>query len=752
MNTDNNSNSKYPIRFLLPSTVDDIDRTGLIQHPTGWIIQDATDTSPIEEGYSGPGGPEGVFLKAEEILPIQAHILGPDGWTYHLHSPQPYQVRFLTSAPLEPGEYRVSMTFHADWRYDFWDETIPPDKPEHSQIRFIVGTKTSDWIVPRHLQTNQLAHHFEVTDGTPVMVGFEVWSHNPATSNGLFLQSFQLEFLDGLEAMEQHRIVVNLLPQDASLQEKWHVLFNTHEVRQAILQSHDDAINLVRQGRSDSFIRLWGRDRMNPDQLSAIQQAGLGVQDEQLTGIKLQALPESTLEGISVVVVNLLPQDATLLEKWFVLQSVHEARQSILQSHDDALLLTQMGGANSFIRLWARNRFHADQLKALQTSGFRLVDESFRIPKVTPQPSGGFRLTHWPCEGNKITQSFGANPERYEKFGFPGHEGVDIFASFGSPVFAMADGKVVAIENKETGYGIFIRINHEGGYQSIYGHLKGENVQVDQFVKGGDTIGFADSTGNVFPKPTPENPHAGSHLHISLRLKDHVSEYPHGYIDPTPFLKQLPQFPGDSIPPPPPPKPSQGKTFDLLDYLRGDSRLFEVRSDNGAQERFQTQVEGHRFFIVKNANWEELWADNDYVWRGFDTSPDDKRYYIQQEAGKEGARWANRRMRIGERFTGFGHHVQFYFKENCHKTEVNSGRATNITTLLAHHASKTWNGITVNDVIELKGIGEESYFFARGFGLVGWSAPWGSSGINEIHAPGARPDNERLKIPCIKRE
>jgi hypothetical protein len=268
-------------------------------------------------------------------------------------------------------------------------------------------------------------------------------------------------------------------------------------------------------------------------------------------------------------------------------------------------------------------------------------------------------------------------------------------------------------------------------------------------------IGFADSTGNVRPKPSPENPHAGSHLHFSLKLLGQPTIYPFNFIDPTPFLRQLAEFPADAVTPPPPPVPSQGRRLDLLDYLRGDGRLFEVRTHEGphtgSQERFQTQVGGGRFFIVKNENWEELWTDEGYIWRGFDTSPDNDRYYIQVEAGREGARWANRRMQPGETFKGFGHHVQFFFKSDCRTSALNSGPDINHVTFRAHHESKTWNNIVVRDVIELMNNHGEHYFFARGLGLVGWDAPWGASGVSQIHAHGDRPDNVRRIIPCMAR-
>ncbi len=47
---------------------------------------------------------------------------------------------------------------------------------------------------------------------------------------------------------------------------------------------------------------------------------------------------------------------------------------------------------------------------------------------------------------------------------------------------------------------------------------------------------------------------------------------------------------------------------------------------------------------------------------------------------------------------------------------------------------------------------EERYYYAEGYGLVGWwSRDRGMSYISEIHAPGARPDNTREEIPCLDR-
>lgn len=138
----------------------------------------------------------------------------------------------------------------------------------------------------------------------------------------------------------------------------------------------------------------------------------------------------------------------------------------------------------------------------------------------------------WPTEYPVITQRFGANARIYSRFGMPGHEGVDIRALPNTRIFACAEGDVYRVEKnaRSSAYGIHIRIRHQGGFRTIYGHLARADVEVGQHIEAGQVIGTADSTGAS----------VGSHLHLSLK-QDHATEsggtnYPKDIIDPTGFL------------------------------------------------------------------------------------------------------------------------------------------------------------------------------------------------------------------------
>ncbi|NNJ89316.1 MAG: M23 family metallopeptidase [Eudoraea sp.] len=75
------------------------------------------------------------------------------------------------------------------------------------------------------------------------------------------------------------------------------------------------------------------------------------------------------------------------------------------------------------------------------------------------------------------------------------HWGMDFTAPKGVPIYATGDGTVSRADNRASGYGKHIRIDHGYGYMSLYAHLSNYNVKRRQKVKRGDLIGFIGSTG-----------------------------------------------------------------------------------------------------------------------------------------------------------------------------------------------------------------------------------------------------------------
>lgn len=87
------------------------------------------------------------------------------------------------------------------------------------------------------------------------------------------------------------------------------------------------------------------------------------------------------------------------------------------------------------------------------------------------------------------------------------HKGMDFSAPRGTPIYATGDGVVTRADNRATGYGNHIEIDHGYGYTSLYAHLYKYNVKKNQKVKRGDLIGFVGSTGRS------EAPHCHYEVH-----------------------------------------------------------------------------------------------------------------------------------------------------------------------------------------------------------------------------------------------
>ena len=212
--------------------------------------------------------------------------------------------------------------------------------------------------------------------------------------------------------------------------------------------------------------------------------------------------------------------------------------------------------------------------------------------------------------------------------------------------------------------------------------------------------------------------------------------------------------PPDIKPPDPPPPEPEG--IDLFPYFfpfGSYGTLFELRRSDGSQERVQHQREGNVLYITKGtggkdgkSEFELLKADDQFIYRGLDTSPGNNRFYVQYEPGSDVAKWCKRHMKVGETFFGSGHKVQFFDKNTCQPSAPNSGNSTNIIKLHAIHPSLVFNGITVKDVVELHGSNGEKWFFAKNIGMVAWESPWNSSAVAEIHDPGSRPNNQRESV------
>lgn len=89
------------------------------------------------------------------------------------------------------------------------------------------------------------------------------------------------------------------------------------------------------------------------------------------------------------------------------------------------------------------------------------------------------------------------------------HTGVDWAAPSGTPIYAAGNGTIEKV-GWESGYGKFILVRHNNGYETAYGHMSAYARGMDEGkrVRQGQVIGFVGSTGLS----------TGSHVHYEIRI------------------------------------------------------------------------------------------------------------------------------------------------------------------------------------------------------------------------------------------
>ena len=118
-----------------------------------------------------------------------------------------------------------------------------------------------------------------------------------------------------------------------------------------------------------------------------------------------------------------------------------------------------------------------------------------------------------------FTSGFGVRSDPFNA-GAAMHPGIDLSGTYGTPIYATADGTVMRSGWNSGGYGNLVEIDHGRGITTRYGHMSGILVSAGQHVTRGQQIGRMGSTGRS----------TGNHLHYEVRIDGRA-------VNPIPFMK-----------------------------------------------------------------------------------------------------------------------------------------------------------------------------------------------------------------------
>ena len=134
-------------------------------------------------------------------------------------------------------------------------------------------------------------------------------------------------------------------------------------------------------------------------------------------------------------------------------------------------------------------------------------NKAFNTNISAPVVNNNGAYLQWPVpSSHRMTSFYGWRSDPFGR-GSGFHTGLDIAAPLGTHIVSAEDGVVVHV-GWSGGYGNLVKVQHDNGALTYYGHLSGYNCSVGQRVKRGQLIAFMGSTGYS----------TGSHLHFEVRF------------------------------------------------------------------------------------------------------------------------------------------------------------------------------------------------------------------------------------------
>ncbi|MGE5298163.1 MAG: murein hydrolase activator EnvC family protein [Acidobacteriaceae bacterium] len=186
------------------------------------------------------------------------------------------------------------------------------------------------------------------------------------------------------------------------------------------------------------------------------------------------------------------------------------------QKNGKQQLLTQTKGQEkAYQKLLAENQALEDQVQR-EVSELELELRKRMGDRTLPPMRG---LIAYPMKGT-LTQGYGNTG--FTKLGYTFHNGIDIAAAAGTPIYAAADGVVADTGTGKGAYGNWVTMKHtittksgiSRGIITLYGHMSSFKVRKGQTLKRGDLIGYEGNTG--ITTALLYGPGRGYHIHFSV--------------------------------------------------------------------------------------------------------------------------------------------------------------------------------------------------------------------------------------------
>ncbi len=250
---------------------------------------------------------------------------------------------------------------------------------------------------------------------------------------------------------------------------------------------------------------LWGISEAYGISVEKIKELNPNIQEENLTGgIKLaleQAVPMLTVKTVQTMeLTEAIPREV---------QKIEDANL-----YQDTTVVAQEGEDGE-----ARVVAKITKINGTEQGREVLSSRTVKNPIAKIEKIGTKELPPTTGSGSFSRPASGSLSSRYGARWGRNHNGIDIAGATNSDVLA-ADGGVVTYAGWMQGYGNYVIINHENGYETAYGHNNSIVVSVGDRVAKGAVIAKMGNTGNS----------TGTHCHFEVK-KNGVFQDPLQFVN-----------------------------------------------------------------------------------------------------------------------------------------------------------------------------------------------------------------------------
>ena len=296
------------------------------------------------------------------------------------------------------------------------------------------------------------------------------------------------------ELQEKHKERIRAMEEDGDIS-YWSIVFKANDFSDLL-----DRLSMIQE--------INAADQRRLQEISEVAEEVAAVQEELETE---KADLEATKEELDAAQITLeekrVEADGLLSE---LIAKGEEFQELIDESEElQSKLMKEIAQAQKDLKAAQYREWLATYVPTTLPSGTDTTPST-----QAPSSSGWIK----PLKSYTFTSAFGMRLHPVKKVWLM-HEGVDLSAPQGTPIYAAKAGKVTSASYQDGGAGYYVAINHGDGFASIYMHMTHYIVSPSQYVSTGQVIGYVGSTGIS----------TGPHLHFGI-------SYNGTYVNPMSYI------------------------------------------------------------------------------------------------------------------------------------------------------------------------------------------------------------------------